>query len=85
MDIAFPVKNMKAAQKAVEDLLSSKEKAVEKLISGPPAASPGCFHTKLFSKRRSQLSPASTSRCASWTPRTNVATASLAWSASSTS
>ncbi len=36
MDIAFPVKNMKAAQKAVKDLKAGNEKAVEKLIAGPP-------------------------------------------------
>jgi hypothetical protein len=36
MDIAFPVKNMKAAHAAVKDLLAGKEKAVEKLIVGPP-------------------------------------------------
>ncbi len=36
MDIAFPVKNMKAAKKAVKDLKAGKEKAIEKLIAGPP-------------------------------------------------
>jgi hypothetical protein len=36
MDIAFPVKNMKAAHTAVKDLLAGKEKGVEKLIAGPP-------------------------------------------------
>ncbi len=36
MDLAFPVKNMKAAHAAVKDLLSGKEKALEKLIAGPP-------------------------------------------------
>lgn len=35
MDVAFPVKNMKAAKQAVKYLLAGKEKAVEKLISGP--------------------------------------------------
>jgi hypothetical protein len=36
MDIAFPVKNMKAAKTAVKDLKAGNEKAVEKLIAGPP-------------------------------------------------
>jgi hypothetical protein len=36
MDIAAPVKNMKAAKQAIKDLLTGKEKAIEKLISGPP-------------------------------------------------
>ncbi|HUH81929.1 MAG TPA: hypothetical protein VLZ06_11445 [Solirubrobacteraceae bacterium] len=36
MDLAFPVKNMKTAHKAVKDLLASKEKAVGKLVTGPP-------------------------------------------------
>jgi hypothetical protein len=35
MDIAAPVKNMKAAKQVVKDLLAGKEKAIEKLISGP--------------------------------------------------
>ena len=34
MDVAFPVKNMKAARQAVKDLLAGKEKAVGKLIVG---------------------------------------------------
>ena len=36
MDIAAPVKNMKAAKQAVKDLLAGKEKALGKLIAGPP-------------------------------------------------
>ena len=36
MDIAFPVKNMKAANKAVKVLRAGNEKAVGKLIAGPP-------------------------------------------------
>ncbi len=38
MDIAFPVKNHKAALLAAHDLLIGKEKALEKLIAGPPMA-----------------------------------------------
>jgi hypothetical protein len=38
MDLAFPVKNMTAAKKAVKDLLSGNEKGLGKLIAGPPVA-----------------------------------------------
>jgi hypothetical protein len=36
MDVIFPVKNQKAAKQAVKDLLTGKEKALEKLIAGAP-------------------------------------------------
>jgi hypothetical protein len=36
MDVAFPVKNMKAAKRAVADLLSGNEKGLEKLAVGEP-------------------------------------------------
>jgi hypothetical protein len=36
MDIAFPVKSKKAAQQVVKDLLTGKEKGLEKLVSGEP-------------------------------------------------
>ena len=41
MDIAAPVKNMKAAEQLVKDLKAGKEKAAEKLIIGPPAGFAG--------------------------------------------
>ncbi len=41
MDIAFPVKNMKAAKKAMGLLKSGNEKALGKLIAGPPATFAG--------------------------------------------
>ncbi len=41
MDIAAPVKNMNAAKQAVKDLLAGKEKAIEKLIVGPPVTFAG--------------------------------------------
>jgi hypothetical protein len=41
MNVAAPVKNMKAAKQAIKDLLAGKEKAVGKLISGPPAGFAG--------------------------------------------
>jgi hypothetical protein len=41
MDIAFPVKNMAAAKQAKKDLLTGKEKALGKLIAGPPVSFAG--------------------------------------------
>jgi uncharacterized cupredoxin-like copper-binding protein len=41
MDIAFPVKNMKAAKKAVKLLKAGNEKAIGKLIAGPPVTFTG--------------------------------------------
>jgi hypothetical protein len=41
MDFAFPVKNMKNAKKAVKLLKRGKEKAVQKLIAGPPVGFAG--------------------------------------------
>ncbi len=41
MDIAAPVKNMKAAEQLIKDLKAGKEKAAEKLIIGPPAGFAG--------------------------------------------
>lgn len=48
MDIAFPVKSMKAAKQAVKLLLAGKEKAVEKLIVGPPASFVGPLSHEAF-------------------------------------
>lgn len=48
MDIAAPVKSMKAAKQAVKDLLAGKEKAVEKLIVGPPAGFAGPLSHEAF-------------------------------------
>ncbi len=41
MDVAAPVKNVKAAKQAVKDLLAGKEKALNKLIVGPPVTFAG--------------------------------------------
>ncbi len=41
MDFAAPVKNVKAARKALELLREGREKALEKLIVGPPVAFQG--------------------------------------------
>ncbi len=48
MDVAAPVKNRQAAKRAVKDLLAGKEKAVEKLISGPPAGFAGPLSHEAF-------------------------------------
>jgi hypothetical protein len=41
MDVAAPVKNMKAAKQAIKDLLAGKEKAFGKLIVGQPVTFAG--------------------------------------------
>ncbi|HTR89378.1 MAG TPA: hypothetical protein VMG62_04620 [Solirubrobacteraceae bacterium] len=41
MDVAFPVKSMKAAKKVLADLLSGREKGLEKMIAGPPVGFAG--------------------------------------------
>jgi hypothetical protein len=41
MDIAIPVKNMSGAKKLVKDLLTGKEKGIEKLFAGAPVTFAG--------------------------------------------
>jgi uncharacterized cupredoxin-like copper-binding protein len=57
MDIAAPVKNMKAARQAVKDLLAGKEKAVGKLISGPPAGFAGPVSHEAFQQETITAKP----------------------------
>ena len=57
MNIAAPVKNMKAARQAVKDLLSGKEKALEKLISGPPAGFAGPLSHEAFQQETITAKP----------------------------
>jgi hypothetical protein len=57
MDIAAPVKNMKAAKQAVKDLLAGKEKALEKLISGPPAGFAGPLSHEAFQQETITAKP----------------------------
>jgi hypothetical protein len=60
MDVAAPVKNMrdmKAAKQAVKDLLARKEKAVEKLISGPPAGFAGPLSHEAFQQETITAKP----------------------------
>jgi hypothetical protein len=57
MDIAAPVKNMKSAKQAVKDLLAHKEKAVEKLIVGPPAGFAGPLSHEAFQQETITAKP----------------------------
>ncbi len=57
MDVAFPVKNMKIAKRAVKDLLAGKEKAIEKLISGPPAGFAGPLSHEAFQQETITAKP----------------------------
>ncbi len=57
MDIAAPVKNMKAAKQAIKDLLAGKEKAVGKLISGPPAGFAGPLSHEAFQQETITAKP----------------------------
>jgi uncharacterized protein GlcG (DUF336 family) len=57
MDVAAPVKNMKAARQAVKDLLAGKEKALEKLISGPPAGFAGPLSHEAFQQETIAAKP----------------------------
>ncbi len=57
MDIAFPVKNGKAARKAVQMLLAGKEKGIEKLISGPPVSFAGPLSTGAYQQETITAAP----------------------------
>ncbi|HEY5046307.1 MAG TPA: hypothetical protein VII53_10665 [Solirubrobacteraceae bacterium] len=57
MDVAAPVKNMKAAKQAIKDLLAGKEKAVGKLIVGPPAGFAGPLSHEAFQQETITAKP----------------------------
>ncbi len=57
MDVAAPVKNMKAAKQAVKDLLAGKEKSFEKLIAGPPAGFAGPLSHEAFQQETITAKP----------------------------
>lgn len=57
MDVAAPVKNMKAAKQAIKDLLAGKEKAIEKLISGPPVGFSGPVSHEAFQQETITAKP----------------------------
>jgi hypothetical protein len=57
MDLAAPVKNMKAAKEAVKDLLAGKEKAFGKLIIGQPAGFAGPLSHEAFQQETITAKP----------------------------
>jgi hypothetical protein len=57
MDVAAPVKNMKTAKQFIKDLLAGKEKAIEKLISGPPAGFAGPLSHEAFQQETITAKP----------------------------
>jgi hypothetical protein len=57
MDVAAPVKNMKAAKQTIKDLLAGKEKAIEKLIVGPPAGFAGPLSHEAFQQETITAKP----------------------------
>jgi len=48
MDLGFPVKSKKAAEKVAKALLTGHEKGIEKLVAGPPASFAGPLSSEAF-------------------------------------
>jgi hypothetical protein len=48
MDLGFPVKSKKAAQKVAKALLTGHEEGIEKLVAGPPASFAGPLSSEAF-------------------------------------
>ena len=57
MDVAFPVKNAKAAKRVVAALLSGKEKGLEKLVAGPPVTFAGPLSHEAFQQETITAKP----------------------------
>ena len=57
MDIAAPVKNMKAARQLVKDLKSGNQRAAGKLIVGPPAGFAGPLSTRAYQQETITAKP----------------------------
>jgi hypothetical protein len=57
MDIAFPVKNEKAAKQAVAALLAGKEKQIQKLVVGPPITLQGPVSHEAFQQETITAKP----------------------------
>lgn len=57
MNLAAPVKNMKAAKQVVKDLLANRQKAFEKLIVGPPAGFAGPLSHEAFQQETITAKP----------------------------
>jgi hypothetical protein len=57
MDLAAPVKNLKAAKEAVKDLQTGQEKALRNLIIGPPAGFAGPLSHEAFQQETITAKP----------------------------
>jgi hypothetical protein len=57
MDLAAPVKNLKAAKEAVKDLQTGQEKALRHLIIGPPAGFAGPLSHEAFQQETITAKP----------------------------
>lgn len=57
MDLAFPTKSRKAAQKIVKALLTGHEKGLEKLITGPPVGFAGPLSTGAYQQETITAKP----------------------------
>jgi hypothetical protein len=57
MDLAAPVKNLKAAKEAVKDLQTGQEQALRKLIIGPPAGFAGPLSHEAFQQETITAKP----------------------------
>jgi hypothetical protein len=57
MDVAFPAKSAKAARQIVKDLLTGKEKGLEKLVSGAPFSFTGPVSHEAFQQETITAKP----------------------------
>jgi len=57
MDVAAPFKNMKAAKRAIKDLLANNQKPFEKLIAGPPVGFAGPVSHEAFQQETISAKP----------------------------
>jgi hypothetical protein len=57
MNIAFPVKNAKAAKKVIKALLTGKEKQAQKLVVGPPITLAGPLSSGAFQQETINAKP----------------------------
>jgi hypothetical protein len=57
MDLGFPVKSKKTAEKVAKALLSGHEKGIEKLVAGPPANFAGPLSSEAFQQETITATP----------------------------
>jgi len=57
MDVAFPAKSLKAAKQIVKDLLTGKEKGIEKLVIGEPFSFAGPLSHEAFQQETITAKP----------------------------